>query len=272
MNHEENERTKKRLGMANIDVEENRTQVQSIQQELQRIKQEYKETEKLLQQTKDLHQQTALVRNKFKAECDQYKLELSSLEKNLETAEQDLLQTKDLLQKATQEKNIIRAELEQSQLQYSITSMSLEGSPGGNRFSEAAQTRPRDARPRSDGSVSSATSRYLSESALSREFSVLLVKVSVKLTSGHCVLLATYFDLPRSKLDRIRKDSDTPGITLLDVMKERSIINMYDVSNLQQALADIDLHDINQTLVKPYQEKIDPLMYERHKVGQQDKK
>lgn len=76
------------------------------------------------------------MKNKFKAERDQYK---SILEKNLQSAKQDLTQTKTLLQKATQEKNAISTKREQNQLQYSITSMSLEGSPGGNRFSETAQ-------------------------------------------------------------------------------------------------------------------------------------
>lgn len=172
--------------------------------------------------------------------------------------------------KETKEKNAMRAEIEQSHLQHSIKSMSLGGSPIGDRLEGTAQVRPPEVGRRSDGSVSTATSRYLKESAIAREFSMLLVKVSVQLTNDHCVLLATYFDLPGSKIDLIRKDSGTPGLTLLGVMKESNIINMYDVGNLQQALADIELRGINETLVKPYQRKIDPLMYEQHKVRQED--
>ncbi|KAJ8034833.1 Serine/threonine-protein kinase/endoribonuclease IRE1 [Holothuria leucospilota] len=109
---------------------------------------------------------------------------------------------------------------------------------------------------------------YLSESAIPDEFSRLIAKISQNITRSHCVLLATYFNFSQAKIAVIKVESQTPGLDLLEIMKERNKINMYDLTNLQQALVELQLNEINETLVIPYQSKIDPRTHERHKILQ----
>ncbi|KAJ8018999.1 Serine/threonine-protein kinase/endoribonuclease IRE2 [Holothuria leucospilota] len=119
----------------------------------------------------------------------------------------------------------------------------------------------------SAATVSVSNTVYLSESEVPDEFSRLIAKMSQNLTRINCVLLATYFNFSQAQIAVIKVESQTPGLDLLEIMKERNNINMYDLTNLQQALVELQLNGINETLVIPYQSKIDPRTHERHKIS-----
>ncbi|KAJ8034502.1 hypothetical protein HOLleu_21368 [Holothuria leucospilota] len=89
------------------------------------------------------------------------------------------------------------------------------------------------------------------------EFAEFLVSVAVRLTNTNCVYLANYFNFPPPVIELVRRDLETPGITLINIMRERNVINMHDVTGLQRALSGLELNDINEVLVIPYQERID---------------
>ncbi|KAJ8034682.1 hypothetical protein HOLleu_21620 [Holothuria leucospilota] len=114
--------------------------------------------------------------------------------------------------------------------------------------------------------ASTVQSKSSSGSLLGDEFAKLLVKVSVKLNKSNCIMMATYFNLPESQIDLLQKESETPGIRLFRLLKERNIINMYDVTELQEALSVLHLLEVNETLVIPYQSVIDPLLYQKNKI------
>ncbi|KAJ8034699.1 hypothetical protein HOLleu_21651 [Holothuria leucospilota] len=97
-----------------------------------------------------------------------------------------------------------------------------------------------------------------------------MVKVSVKLKNRNCIALATYFNLPETKIDLLHKETDMPGLTLLQILKERNIINMYDVSHFQEALALLELVEVNESLVIPYQNQIDPIIQQKHKITRKE--
>ncbi|KAJ8019195.1 Serine/threonine-protein kinase/endoribonuclease IRE2 [Holothuria leucospilota] len=118
----------------------------------------------------------------------------------------------------------------------------------------------------SAATVSVPNTAYLSESAIPDEFSRLIAKISQNLTRSNCVLLATYFNFSQTNIAVIQVESQTPGLDFLKIMRERNKINMYDLTNLQQALVELRLNEINETLVIPYQSEIDPRIYERNKI------
>ncbi|KAJ8035132.1 hypothetical protein HOLleu_22257 [Holothuria leucospilota] len=112
------------------------------------------------------------------------------------------------------------------------------------------------------------SSEFLQESSFEGEFGKFSVRVSEKLTKANCVKLATYFNFPAAKIDQIRNDSETPGITLLDILKERRIVNILNVVSLKEALEELELKDISDTLVTPYQMRIDRLRFEQQYLSE----
>lgn len=64
-------------------------------------------------------------------------------------------------------------------------------------------------------------------------------------------------------MELIRNDLETPGITLFDIMKERHIITIHNVMSLKEALEELELNDISDNLVTPYQKRIDRLRFEQ---------
>lgn len=94
-----------------------------------------------------------------------------------------------------------------------------------------------------------------------------MVDVAEDLTLDNVLKLAYLLRLPNSESDMLRRISliETPGITLMNFMKKRSIINMYDVSNLQRALMQLHLHSTNTNHVVPYQQKVDPFQFEENR-------
>ncbi|KAJ8034698.1 hypothetical protein HOLleu_21648 [Holothuria leucospilota] len=106
-------------------------------------------------------------------------------------------------------------------------------------------------------------SEFLQESSLEEEFARFSLRVSENLTKANCVKLATYFNFPAAKIDQIRNDSETPGITLFDTLKVRNIVNVHNVKRLKEAFEELQLENICDTLVTPYQKRIDRLRFEQ---------
>ncbi|XP_071815188.1 uncharacterized protein [Apostichopus japonicus] len=97
-----------------------------------------------------------------------------------------------------------------------------------------------------------------------------MVNVAQDLTLDSTLKLATLFRLPPAETDMLRRVSliETPGITLINFMKTRNIINMYDVTNLQKGLVNIQLNRTNEDHLAPYQSKVDPFQFEENQSPQ----
>ncbi|KAJ8023734.1 hypothetical protein HOLleu_36260 [Holothuria leucospilota] len=103
---------------------------------------------------------------------------------------------------------------------------------------------------------------------LAAEFGRLTVAIAEQLRLDDCLRLAKFCNIPASDCDSVLRVSliESPGMKLLDVLKKRKLINIFDVTNLQKALAVLQLEAVNYDLVAPYQEKIDKEQYELYKV------
>ncbi|XP_071814622.1 uncharacterized protein [Apostichopus japonicus] len=107
-------------------------------------------------------------------------------------------------------------------------------------------------------------------STLAADYGRLMVNVAQDLTLDSTLKLATLFRLPPAETDMLRRVSliETPGITLINFMKTRNIINMYDVTNLQKGLVHIQLKRTNEYHLAPYQSKVDPFQFEENQSPQ----
>ncbi|XP_071815175.1 uncharacterized protein [Apostichopus japonicus] len=107
-------------------------------------------------------------------------------------------------------------------------------------------------------------------STLAADYGRLMVNVAHDLTLDSTLKLATLFRLPPAETDMLRRVSliETPGITLINFMKTRNIINMYDVTNLQKGLVHIQLNRTNEYHLAPYQSKVDPFQFEENQLPQ----
>ncbi|PIK35992.1 hypothetical protein BSL78_27177 [Apostichopus japonicus] len=106
------------------------------------------------------------------------------------------------------------------------------------------------------------------QSTLAADYGRLMVNVADNLTLDSTLQLANLFGLPPAETDMLRRVSmiETPGITLINFMKTRNIINKYDVTNLQKGLVYIQLNRINENLLAPYQSKVDPFQSEENQA------
>ncbi|XP_071822089.1 uncharacterized protein [Apostichopus japonicus] len=104
------------------------------------------------------------------------------------------------------------------------------------------------------------------ESTLAADYGRLMVNVADNLTLDSTLKLATLFGLPPAETDMLRRVSliETPGITLINFMKTRNIINMCDVTNLQKGLVYFQLNQSNEYLLATYQSKVDPFLFEEN--------
>ncbi|XP_071849580.1 uncharacterized protein [Apostichopus japonicus] len=106
------------------------------------------------------------------------------------------------------------------------------------------------------------------ESTLAADYGRLMVNVADDLTLDSTLKLSTLFGLPPAETNMLRRVSliETPGITLINFMKTRNIINMYDVTNLQKGLVYIQLNRTNENFLAPYQSKVDPFQFEENQA------
>lgn len=272
--HDENLRMKNELDKLVNRAEDADSKMQNLQTLC-------RESEEILRKAGIQLQHTNLTSTFRPGQIQQCMLKLLNLQRQVQLStksycglDKSLTQAKTLLQNQCQERYVINAGQDHIHSK-SYNSTTTQGEAHGRESYGHTETHKAISLVVSscaDSTAPSNSDERLPESSLEDEFSKLLVKVSVKLTNTHCVLLANYFNFPASKIDLVQKDSETPGITLFRVMKERDIINKYDVTNLQEALVDLELKDIDQTLLKPYQIKIDSSCYNMHNIDKQEKK
>ncbi|PIK34986.1 hypothetical protein BSL78_28185 [Apostichopus japonicus] len=95
-----------------------------------------------------------------------------------------------------------------------------------------------------------------------------MVGIAEDLTLDNTLRLAALFRLSPAQTNQLRRVSliETPGITLLNVIKTQNIINMYDVTNLQKGLLCIQLNRTNENLLVPYQAKIGQFQFEENQT------
>ncbi|KAJ8019384.1 hypothetical protein HOLleu_42064 [Holothuria leucospilota] len=185
--------------------------------------------------------------------------------KELETTNKELELTKQTLKETEKDRDITKTELKQYQLDFAKESKALKEVL--NHAKEVmAELHKRPVEDKS--SVDSEEIRDEGVAILAAEFGRLTVAIAEHLRLDDCLRLARVCNIPVSDCDTVLRVSliESPGMKLLDVLKKRKVINMFDVTNLQKALAVLQLEAVNHDLVAPYQEKIDKEQYELNKV------
>ncbi|XP_071848888.1 uncharacterized protein [Apostichopus japonicus] len=204
-------------------------------------------------------------------EKELFRIRLSTTENKLKTLKDGkdelLQQQKEELEDAKSSLRATKDELVKSQLDHAKESMALQ---------EVLKL-PREALKQTS-SVSVTWEETLLEehetldvsqqSTLAADYGRLMVNVADDLTLDSTLKLATLFGLPPAETDMLRRVSliETPGITLINFMKTRNIINLYDVTNLQKGLVYIQLNQTNENLLAPYQSKVDPFQFEENQA------
>ncbi|KAJ8046565.1 hypothetical protein HOLleu_05270 [Holothuria leucospilota] len=199
------------------------------------------------------------------AELNETKQKLLTRIKELETTSKDLELTKQTLKETAKDRDTTRSELKQYQLDFAKESKALKEVL--NQAKEAMaelHKRPVEDKPL----VDSEEMRDEGGAVLAAEFGRLTVAIAEHLRLDDCLKLAKICNIPVSDCDTVLRVSmiESPGMKFLDVLKKRKVINMFDVTNLQKALAMLHLEAVNHDLVAPYQEKVDKEQYELYKV------
>ncbi|KAJ8023723.1 Netrin receptor UNC5B-a [Holothuria leucospilota] len=198
-------------------------------------------------------------------ELNETKQRLLTRNKELETTNKDLEMTKQTLKETTHDRYNIIAELKKYQLDFAKELKTLKEVLNQARGAMAElQKRPEEDKP----SVDSEETRDEGGAILAAEFGRLTVAIAEHLRLDDCLKLARFCNIPISDCDTVLRVSmmESPGMKFLDILKKRNFINMFDVTNLQKALAMLHLEAVNHDLVAPYQEKIDKEQYELYKV------
>ncbi|KAJ8023733.1 Netrin receptor UNC5B-b [Holothuria leucospilota] len=185
--------------------------------------------------------------------------------KELETTNKDLELTKETLQETAKDRDNTKTELKQYKLDFAKESKALKEVL--NQAKEAmAELHKRSVEDKL--LIDLEETRDEGGAILAADFGRLTVAIAEYLTLDDCLKLARFCKIPASDLDTVLRVSmiESPGIKFLDVLKKRKVINMFDVTNLQKALAMLHLQTINHDLVAPYQEKIDEEQYELYKL------
>ncbi|XP_071849587.1 uncharacterized protein [Apostichopus japonicus] len=171
-----------------------------------------------------------------------------------------LQQQKEELEDAKSSLRATRDELVKSQLEYAKESMALQEVLKSTREALNQQGLASSASVTEEETLleERETLDISQQSTLAADYGRLLVNVADDLTLDSTLKLATLFSLPPAETDMLRRVSliETPGITLINFMKTRNIINMYDVTNLQKGLVYIQLNQTNENLLAPYQSKV----------------
>ncbi|KAJ8023841.1 Serine/threonine-protein kinase MRCK alpha [Holothuria leucospilota] len=198
-------------------------------------------------------------------ELNETKQKLFTRIKEFENTSKYLELTKQTLKETTQDRDNTRTELRQYQLDFAKESKALKEvlSQAKEAMAELHK-RPVEDKP----SVDSGETGDEGGAILAAEFGRLTVAIAEHLRLDDCLKLAKICNIPASDCDTVLRVSmiESPGVKFLDVLKKRKIINMFDVTNLQKALAMLHLEAVNHDLVEPYQEKIDKEEYELYKV------
>ncbi|XP_071848887.1 uncharacterized protein [Apostichopus japonicus] len=204
-------------------------------------------------------------------EREHFRTRLSTTENKLKTLKDGkdelLQQQKEKLEDAKSSLRATKDDLVKSQLEHAKESMALQ---------EVLKL-PREALKQASSASVTEEETLLEEHKtldmsqqpiLAADYGRLIVNVADDLTLDSTLKLATLFGLPPAETDMLRRVSlkETPGITLINFMKTRNIINMYDVTNLQKGLVYIQLNRTNESLLAPYQSKVDSFQFEENQA------
>ncbi|PIK52558.1 putative kinesin-like protein, partial [Apostichopus japonicus] len=289
---EESQQLSERLNTAEEESQQFKDTLEATEEEIQHLSERVKTTEEKRQQFKDTLKATEEERQqlsgrlkKTEEESKQFKDASEATDKDLRhklnTVENTPKTLKDekeeLLQQQKEEleeaKSILRAtkdELLKSQLEYAIESMALQEVLKHTRKSlNQQELAPHASVTAEETLLEECEAPDVSpESTLAADYGRLMVKVAEDLTLDSTLKLATLFGLPPAETDMLRRVSliETPGITLINFMKTRNIINMYDVTNLQKGLVYIQLNKTNEYLLSPYQYKVDSFQFEEKRL------
>ncbi|KAJ8023918.1 hypothetical protein HOLleu_36492 [Holothuria leucospilota] len=252
---EELQQSSKQMETLTEEVEQNKQskvecdrQIVVVTEELAQVKRE--SSEKIGTLTLELHET---------------KQKLFTRIKESEKTNNDLELTKQTLKETTQDRDITRTELRQYQLDFAKESKALkEVLNQVKEIMAELQRRSAEGKPLVDSEETTDEGGTILVAAFGR----LIVAIAEHLTLNDCLKLVKLFDIPSSDCDKVCRVSvnESSGMKILDVLKKRKVINMYDVTNLQKALTMLQLEAVNYDLVEPYQNGIDEEKYELNKV------
>ncbi|XP_071852782.1 uncharacterized protein [Apostichopus japonicus] len=266
-------------------TEEERQQLKdtlhATEEKQQQLTGRLKTTEEERQQLKDtLHateeerQQLTGSLKKTEEERQHFSDRLNTTENKLKTLKDEmeelLQQQKEELEEAKSSLRATKDELVKLQLEYAKESMALQEVLKQTReaLNQEALASLASVKEENTLLAERETLDISQGSTLAADYGRLMVNVAEDLTLDSTLKLATLFGLPPSETDMLRRVSliETPGITLINFMKTRNIINMYDVTNLQKGLVYIQLNRTNEYLLAPYQSKVDPFQFEENQA------
>ncbi|XP_071848882.1 uncharacterized protein [Apostichopus japonicus] len=278
---EEGQHLTGRLKTTEEESQQCKDALEAKEEERQQLNGRLKTTEEERQQRNDIlkatEEERQLLNERLKTteeERQQFRDRLNTTEYKLKTLNDEkdelLQQQKEELEGAKSSLRATKDELVKSQLEYAKESMALQ--------EVLKQTREALNQKQLVSSASITEEETLlaecetpdvsQESILAADYGRLMVNVADDLTLDSTLKLATLFGLPPAETDMLRRVSliETPGITLINFMKARNIINMYDNTNLQKGLVYIHLNRTNEYLLAPYQSKVDPFQVEENQA------
>ncbi|XP_071849147.1 uncharacterized protein [Apostichopus japonicus] len=271
---EERQQLNGRLKTTEEERQQLNGRLKTTEEERQQLTGRLKTTEEERQQLKDTLKATEEERQQLTGRLKTTEEERQQFTHRLKTLKDEkdelLQQQKEELEEAKSSLRATKDELVKSQLEYAKESMALQ--------EVLKQTREALNQQQLASSVSVMEEETLLEehetpdisqqSTLAADYGRLMVNVADDLTLDSTLKLATLFGLPPAETDMLRRVSliETPGITLINFMKTRNIINLYDVTNLQKGLVHIQLNRTNENLLAPYQSKVDPFQFEENQA------
>ncbi|XP_071850197.1 uncharacterized protein [Apostichopus japonicus] len=241
--------------------------LKTTEEERQQLKDTLKTTEEERQQLTGRLKTTEEERQHFRDRLNT----TENILKTLKDAKDELIQQqKEELEEAKSNLRATKDELVKSHLEYAKESMALQEVLKQTREALNQQQLVSSASVMEEETLLAGceTPDVSQESTLAADYGRLMVNVADDLTLDSTLKLATLFGLPPAETDLLRRVSliETPGITLINFMKTRNIINMYDVTNLQKGLVYIQLNRTNEYLLSPYQSKVDPFQFEENQA------
>ncbi|XP_071849793.1 uncharacterized protein [Apostichopus japonicus] len=249
-----------RLETTKEEMQQFKDVLKAKKEERQQLNGRLKTTEAERQQFKDTLKATEEERQHLKDE-----LKILNYEKEVL-----LQQQKEELEEAKSSLRATKDELSKSQLEYAKESMALQEVLNAAREAINQQGLASSASVTEEETLleECETLDISQQSTLAADYGRLMVNVAEDLTLDSTLKLATLFGLPPAETDMLRRVSliETPGITLINFMKTRNVINMYDVTNLQKGLVYIQLNRTNENLLAPYQSKVDPFQFEENQA------
>ncbi|XP_071849585.1 uncharacterized protein [Apostichopus japonicus] len=271
---EERQQLTGRLKTTEEEREQFKGALKATEEERQQLTGRLKTTEEERQQLKDTLKATEEKRQKLTGQLKITAAEIHYFRDEPKTLKDEkdklLQQQKEELEEAKSSLRATKDKLVKSQLEYAKESMALQEVLKQTREALNQQEFASSASVKEEETLleERKTLDVSQQSTLAADYGRLMVNVAEDLTLDSTLKLATLFRLPPAEIDMIRRVSliETPGITLINFMKTRNIINMCDVTNLQKGLVHIQLNRTNENLLAPYQSKVDLFQFEENQA------